>query len=107
VRDEAGKATSARGTLAACVANIVGGGCVVVGWAQARASSSGGETGARMLTGPGDSMEEPHRAAGSADAGAAHALSIAIGVHGGRELRTAGPVAQDTVAVGGKGTETT
>ncbi|KAJ7797630.1 hypothetical protein B0H13DRAFT_1934081 [Mycena leptocephala] len=56
------------------------------GWAQAHASSSGGETGARMLTGPGDSMEEPHRAPGSADAGAAHALSIAgrtIGVHGG------------------------
>jgi hypothetical protein len=83
---------------------------VVERWAQAHASSSGGGTGARMLTGPGDPMEEPHRAPGSADAGAAHAFSIAgrtIGVHGGRELRTTGPVAQDTVAVGGKGPETT
>ncbi|KAJ7887984.1 hypothetical protein B0H13DRAFT_1888609 [Mycena leptocephala] len=65
------------GTLAACVADTVGGGCVVVRWAQAHASGGDGETGARMLTGPGDPMEESVWAPGNANAAAAHALGVA------------------------------
>ncbi|KAJ7811450.1 hypothetical protein B0H13DRAFT_1926726 [Mycena leptocephala] len=69
------------------------------GCVRAQAWSSDGGTGARMLTGPGDPMEESVWAPGNANAAATHALGVAAGVSFERQ----GHVAQDTVAVGGKG----